>query len=202
MKSIVFDIMKCKVLLIIFTCFCFTSLNAQTKNEKESRVSLSQFPENAQTQLNIIPKKAKRIRYYKESDGEKQSFETKFKYEKYWYSVEFNNSGILEDIEVRIKERQIPDSIKTEIKTYIGNRSDKFDLIKIQEQYIYVDSISETQFLNSILENRATTVSNYEIIVAIKSNKIWELKEMTFDSKGAFLNARNLQQSSYEYIMY
>ena len=175
---------------------------AQTKNEKESRVQLLDFPKASQATLKAISKHVKRIRYYKETDGEKHSFESKFKYKKHWFSVEFDSLGTIEDIEVSVKKRQLGPDPKIAIYDYLKAHSSKYDIIKIQEQYVYKADISEVQFLNYILENRLNLASNYEIIVAIKSDIGWELKEMTFDSKGALLKLRNVQQDSYEYIMY
>ncbi|MDG5490405.1 hypothetical protein [Psychroserpens sp. SPM9] len=187
------------VLCIWISCF---SLEAQTKNEKESRIPLTEFPNESQILLKTIIKKVKRSRFYKETDGSKLSFESKFKYNKYWFSVEFNNLGTLEDIEVLVKEKHLSKPVKTAIRSYLKTNTTKYEIIKIQEQYVYSSDHSEATFLNSILENRTTLSSNYELIVAMKSQKTWELKELTFDEKGDFIKARNLQQDSYEYIMY
>lgn len=202
MKLIVLDMMKFRLVLIICIWFSCFNLEAQTKNEKESRIQLSHFPEQAQSVLNTLTTQAKRIRYYKETDGNKLSFESKFKYKGHWHSVEFSNLGALEDIEVLVKEKQLAKPVKTAIRSYLKTNATKYDIIKIQEQYVYSGNHSGVAFLNSILENRKTLSSNYEIIVAMKSQKSWKLKELTFDEHGAFINARNLQQDSYEYIMY
>ncbi len=175
---------------------------AQTKNEKESRIQLTEFPEKAKATLSKIPEKAKRIRHYRETDGDKLSFESKFKYRGNWFSVEFNNKGSIEDIEILVKEKELSTTIKSHIKSYLDGNSDSYEIIKIQEQYNYSETVLETQFLSSILEQRDELSSNYEVIVALKSAKIWVIKEMTFNSNGKFLNARVLQQDSYEYIMY
>ncbi|WP_298893034.1 hypothetical protein [uncultured Psychroserpens sp.] len=165
-------------------------------------MQLSDLPLRIQFVFESIPDQAKRIRYYRETDGDKLSYESKFKYNKHWFSLELNSSGTIEDIEVVIKKRQLPPNVLNTINSYLSENSDKFELIKIQEQYLFNSEKSKVEFINSILDNRVSINSNYEIIVAIKSERSWELKEMTFDTKGVFLNARNLQQDSYEYIMY
>ncbi|MEY8849961.1 hypothetical protein AB9K26_14165 [Psychroserpens sp. XS_ASV72] len=193
--------MKYKIFGILL--FCLTlNLHSQTKNEKESRIALDAFPEQSQNVITSITKDVRRIRHYKETDGENLSFETKFKYDKHWFSVEFNASGILEDIEVEIKERQIADDIRSKINSYLKTHYSKFDFLKIQEQYPFNDSKSPQQFLKSVLSQRKNTLSNYEIVVALKYDKDWQIKEMTFDENGIFLRERTLQQDSYEYIMY
>ena len=201
MKWIVLDIMRFKFFIVVYIGFTF-SLTAQTKNEKESRVNLVDFPIEAQTLINTVVNDVKRVRHYKETDGDKISYETKFKQKKHWYSVEFDAFGTLEDIEVEIKERQIKDDIRNKINTYLKMESDNYDFLKIQEQYHFDSSKNAQTFLESVLVSRNSTASYYELIVAIKKDKQWYVKEITFDSAGLFLSERPLQQDSYEYIMY
>lgn len=192
---------KFRLILIVSCSFTIFSYG-QSKNERESKISKTEFPIAALQTLSVIPDKAKRIKYYQETDGDKLSFESKFKFQNLWYSVEFNDDGILEDIEVRVRKHQLPKQIKDQIHTYLNNNCDKFDIVKIQEQYVQNGLSPDMSFLKSTISNRKTTDSNYELIVAIKNNKEWTLKEMTFDKQGVFLNSRALQADSYEYIMY
>ncbi|MBR9845095.1 MAG: hypothetical protein GYB35_02810 [Algicola sp.] len=201
MKLIVLDMVKYSYKILLFFLFS-VSLSAQTKNEKESRIQLSEFPENAQILIQPIISDVRRIKHYKEIDGEYVSFESKFKYKKYWYSVEFSRLGILEDIEVEIKERNLESIISKTINLYLKENFIKYDIIKIQEQYVADSSTEDTSFLKSVLENRNVLNSNYELIIAVKSSEDWQLKEMTFGPKGEFLSSRNIQQGSYEYILY
>lgn len=193
--------MKFKIISLLFVFF-FLNVSGQTKNEKESRIPLEQFPEKAQSHIKNILENTKRIRHYEEIDGDFKSYESKFKYKKHWHSVEFDKDGKLEDIEVTVKERHLTKQTLNNITSYLKKRYEKFDFIKIQEQYLFDDSIGHTNFIYYILENRASTNSNYEIIIALKTDRNWSIKEMTFDSEGTFLNERTIQQDSYEYIMY
>ena len=185
-------------LLLLFVL----ELSAQTKNEKESRIQLSEFPAHAQITINSIIKEVKRIRHYKEIDGNLESFESKFKFKNHWYSVEFSKSGDLEDLEITIKERQLDATVKNTIKNYLKHHFLKYDIIKIQEQYTSSHTTEAQVFLKTILENRNSIDSNFEIIIAVKSSEGWELKELTFNTTGEFLKSRDIQQDSYEYIMY
>lgn len=189
--------------ILVFMCFCLTTYSiGQNKNEKESKVSKTDFPLKAQQTLSLIPDNAKRIKYYQETDGSKMSFESKFKLKNLWFSVEFDQEGNLEDIEVKVRKHQLSKTVRDQIHQYLNGHCDKFDIVKIQEQYVQDGLSSDMAFLKSTISNRKTTGSNYELIVAIKNNKKWTLKEMTFDIQGSFLNSRDLQADSYEYIMY
>lgn len=188
------------VLVGILLC-CLSTL-AQTKNEKEFRVSLSEFPEASQHVIRSISEEVKRIRYYKEIDGDHESYESKFKYKRHWFSVEFGKNGIIEDIEVTVREKQIDNAIRAKIKSYLSSQYSKHDFIKLQEQYIPSKNESSEQFLKHVLKSRTATASNYEIVVAVKADKNWIILEMTFDPEGTFIGQRTIKQDSYEYIMY
>lgn len=178
------------------------SLSSQTKNEKESRIQLSEFPQNAQSTMHSIIEDVKRVRHYKEIDNDQVSFESKFKYKRHWYSAEFSRLGILEDVEVTIKKSDLDEDIFKTIIAYLKNTFLKHDIIKIQEQYVIDSSTDAKDFITTVFENRQAINSNYEIVIAVKTENHWELKEMTFGFKGEFLSSRHIQQGSYEYIMY
>ena len=155
-------------LVLVGVLFCCLSVSTQTKNEKEFRISLSEFPEASQNVIGSISEEVKRMRYYKEIDGDRESYESKFKYDKRWFSVEFNKNGIIEDIEVTIREKQIENAVRTEIESYLNSQFSKHDFIKLQEQYIPDQNISSEQFLKQVLTSRESMASNYEIVVAVK----------------------------------
>ncbi|MBO6605623.1 hypothetical protein [Psychroserpens sp.] len=195
--------MKKYKIVVVLLCFFFSINNyCQNKNEKESKISKTDFPSSALQTLSLVPENAKRIKYYQETDGEKLSYECKFKFQNLWHSVEFNEDGKLEDIEVKVRKHQLSQTVRERINNYLSQNSDKFDIVKIQEQYVQDKSSSDLTFFKSTISNREHTASNYELIVAIKHKKDWTLKEMTFDKQGNFTNTRDLQTDSYEYIMY
>ena len=77
-------------------------LAAQNKYERSYRIRKSQFPEKA---LNFISEKleaASQVKFYKETDSAKTSFEAKFKKDRLWYTIEFNKDGVLESIGIII----------------------------------------------------------------------------------------------------
>ena len=87
--------MKLKTFIFLL-CFC-QFVFCQTKNEKEKRIPLAEFPEAAKAVIKNLPDDCKRLKFYKETDGEKQSFEVKFKYKRKRYSLEFSEDGNIED---------------------------------------------------------------------------------------------------------
>lgn len=188
-------------LLILLLCLGQIAMS-QTKNEKEERVSLTDFPEAAQTLIETLPKDCRRLRFYKETDGEKQSFEAKFKYKRRRYSLEFSKNGVIEDLEVQSKIRAIDDPIRDNITNYFDATFTKSKLIKIQKQYIYNAEIEPELFLAQILSGTTSIAPNFEIVAEVKIEKQRELREFTFDSSGVFLNYRTINPTSYEHVLY
>ena len=80
-------------MLIIF--FGVFSALAQEKYEREHRINKKQFPEKALNYIAENLEDAKRIRFYRETDSSKTSYEVKFKKDRLHYSVEFDKDGKL-----------------------------------------------------------------------------------------------------------
>ena len=85
----------------MFLCFQFSY--TQYKNEREFRIRKSQFPSAAISIIEDNVVGIKRLKFYKETDSNKVSFEAKLKMDKLWYSLEFNKEGVSKNIEILIK---------------------------------------------------------------------------------------------------
>lgn len=192
--------MKLKVLIVLL-CF-YQFVFSQTKNEKEERITESEFPEAAIAVIKSLPGDCKRLRFYKETDGKKQSFEVKFKYKRKRYSLEFSNEGTIEDIEVLTKFKLLNESVKVKINNYFKDSFKKHKIIKLQEQYVYRSVLNVTTFTNNILKNTSSEAPNFEIIAEVKSDKERDIREFTFNSLGEFVNFRILNPTSYEHVLY
>jgi hypothetical protein len=195
--------MNLKSLFLVGSTLLFSQLiGSQTKNEKEERVELKTFPEKAIKVLETLPEDCKRLRFYKETDGSKQSFEAKFKYKKQRYSIEFNSSGTIEDIEVGLKPKDIENAVASEIRAYFKTTYKRSKLIKIQKQYVFNPVLNPIDFLRDVLAKRSRMDINYEIIAEVKSDSKRNIREYTFDSSGSFLNYKIIHPGSYEHALY
>ncbi|MEO1030262.1 MAG: hypothetical protein AAFX55_02600 [Bacteroidota bacterium] len=192
--------MRLDVLLILL-CFGQLALS-QTKNEKEERILLSEFPVAAQKVIETLPKHCKRINFYKETDGQKHSFEAKFKYKGKRYSLEFSNKGIIEDLEVLTKFKTLDEGKSAAIKNYFKSSFKKHKLIKVQKQYIFNPQFESSEFVNQILSQKTSIAPKFEIIAEVKVDKQRELREFEFDSEGTFISFRIVNQTSYEHVLY
>lgn len=188
---------KALIVLLLFSVVSF----AQTKKERETRVEKDVLPQAILTFVNQLPENTKRLRFYKEVDGTKESFETKFKYDGNHYSCEFDPNGKLEDIEKLIKEKLIEDIALQDIENHLETNFRKWKFLKIQEQYIPKPDVDSKVFLKTIFEKNSE-ISGYEIIIEVTKNKKRTLKEFQFDAKGKFINMRDIAPASYGHVLY
>ncbi len=175
---------------------------SQTKNEKEERITESEFPSTAIAVVNNLPEDCKRLKFYKETDGEKQSFEVKFKFKRKRYSLEFSNDGIIEDLEILTKLKTINEEKKSKIEDYFTSSFSKYKLIKVQKQFVYHSELDALTFANDILDNTSAEDPNFEIIAEVKTDNKRDIREFTFDDSGEFVNFRILNPTSYEHVLY
>ena len=139
--------------------------------------------------------------FYKELDGEKSSYEVKFKKSKLYYSVEFDGKGQLEDIEFIIKENDIPEETLKSIKDYLSKTHGKFRFKKIQQQYLNQDSDARST-LREAFQNLMTPEINYEIIIATKDRKGFNEYEITFNADGQHLLTRKSVAPKYDHVLF
>lgn len=185
------------VLFILFGC----SLSAQNKYEREYRIKKSQFPENALSYISEKLEDARRIRFYKETDSSKVSFEAKFKKDRLKYSIEFDENGTLEDVEIEIKPVDIPDDVFAKINADLANRFSKYRLRKIQQHYPLENNDVETTLKNAF-QNLMLPSIKYELIVSGKSDRSYEQFEALFDAEGNFEKIRKSLPPNYDHVLY
>jgi hypothetical protein len=190
-----------KFSLICLFFFCTLSFS-QSKNEKEERIDASEFPKIALSYFNEISSKVKYLKYYKETDGNKKSFEAKFKLNKLHFSVEFDTLGKLEDIEIVIKQKHIPKPVFKTIMEYFNTNFDKVRFIKIQKQYVNNSKKNDQYFINYVLDSPIGKNTHFEIIAEVKIKRERFLKEFTFKNTGEFEKSRPVSSSSYEHALY
>jgi hypothetical protein len=184
--------------LIVFNLCLF----AQTKNEQEKRIKFDELPKTTQELVRVLPKKSKQIKFYKETDGAKTSFEIKFKYKQRRYSVEFDVNGIMEDIEETIAFRKLKPPLKSVIQNHFKTEYEGYIIIKTQIQYIYSSKDQPSHFLNIVINQNYKGAVNYELIAEVRSKSNRDIKEFTFGNDGAYVKARVLNPSSYEHVLY
>ena len=174
----------------------------QYKYEREYRIKKSQFPAEAHAFIADQLQNARKIRYYRETDSTKVSYEAKFKLDKLHYSVEFDEQGQLEDIEILIREVDIPNDTFAAITDYLQNNFTKYRIRRIQQQYPVNDSETVEETLRNAFQNLLLPTIRYEIMVAGKKDSGFEDYEILFDYKGEFIKLRKSLPLNHDHILY
>ncbi len=177
------------------------SVFGQTKREREYRIDLEEFPSSSYKILQPYLEDAKRIRFYKEEDGEKQSFEAKFKKGRLKYSVEFDSTGQLEDVEFIIKENDFPSDVLRSVEAYLSNEFKKHRIKKMQQQY-FNDSQGPAKTLRNAFQNLLIPELRYELIVNGRGKGPWRSFELLFDSEGNHISTRTIVTPKYDHVLY
>ncbi|MFD0861022.1 hypothetical protein ACFQ1M_02280 [Sungkyunkwania multivorans] len=194
--------MKYKAKILFLLLFIASLGFAQQKEEREFRIDKEQFPKNALQSLEPQLMDARRVRYYKEIDGDNISYEIKFKKRRAFYSVEFNEQGVLEDIEFVIKKIEIPEASYDRMNAYLKKHFEKFRIKKIQQQYPCADAEDTQSTIYKAFQNLLIEGLNYEIVVSGKKQKEYRYYELLFDAEGNFLLSRELLSTGYEHVLY
>ena len=184
--------------VIFLVSLCLNSiLIAQVKFEKEARIPIHDLPLTIQALLPQITQDAKRIRYYQEFDGEKESYEVKLKKRGTYFSIEFSQDGVLEDVEILISISELP----TPVLETIGKHFHRYKRTRIQKQFRHPKEQDPKQTLQRVF-NGLILPTAYEIVINGKTNSGYKQVEFLIDINGELLKKRNVITKDYEHVVY
>ena len=202
MKLLVSDTMKYKQFLFIAVfSFCIQG-TAQATYEREHRIKKNQFPIEAQDLIANEITKVKRLRFYRETDSAKTSFRAKFKKDRLRYSMGFDSDGILEDVEILIKEIDVPNDTFTAVVSYLNQSYTNYQIRKILQQYPVKETEEIKKTLKEAFQNLLLPSVNYKFIVMRKTEDGNVDFEFLFDSEGNLKNKRALLPPNYDHVLY
>ncbi|MEM9143169.1 MAG: hypothetical protein AAGA86_09285 [Bacteroidota bacterium] len=187
--------------LPLIVCWVFLG-SAQNKYEREHRILKKQFPQKASSFVLDKVKDVKRVRYYKEIDSAKVSYEIKLKKDKLHYSIEFDQNGVLEDIEITIKQVDIPEDSWANITRYLYNTFQKWKVQKIQQQYPVSEDESHETTIQNAFQNLLLPSLNYELVVSTQKEGKHQPYEVLFDAHGNFKKLRKSLPPNYDHVLY
>ncbi len=157
----------------MFTTLSLT-IAGQVKYEREVRVPEKNVPPKAREWLKDAFEDIENAKWYFETTPEMNSYEAKFKWRRYNYSVKFDTLGLIVDIEKKIELSEIPKSTRSAILSYFEDHFHSYKILKIQEQATGDEDDLE-DFIDDNEEEGITL--RYEIEfhgVNAEGNKLWE----------------------------
>ena len=193
--------MKAKITALLITLLC-SSVSGQVKYEREFRIKKSQFPEASLQVAAPYLEGVRKLRFYKEIDSSRQSYEIKFKRDRLHYSIEFSDQDVLEDIEVGIKPVDIPGDSFLLMEQYLQAAFTKYKIRKIQQQYPASAFSSTQETFRVAFQNLILPEIRYELMVHAKAESGYLDYEILFDSGGKFLERRQSLPPNYDHVLY
>ncbi len=158
--------------LLALLLFCWGLAGAQ-KYEVERRVDASEFPASAVEYLQqAFPGKDK-VKYYKETSRQGESYEAKFLWQGHRYSVEFGPEGDLQDVEREMRYRDLPEPVRRQMEIQWATDFRKYRIDRTQEQTV---------------DDRL----RYEIIVRGKGADGVSYFEYLFEDDGTFVERQQI----------
>ncbi len=175
---------------------------AQVKQEREYRIRKNQFPEEAVLAMEPYLESARRLRYYREIDSARSSYEMKFKIRRLHYSVEFTPESRLEDAEVEIRPLDIPDATWESIQSHLQEKFGRYRVRKIQQQYPRGSFADTEATLRAAFQNLLLPEIRYELVVQARTDSGISQYEALYDSEGKLLKLRKALPPNYDHVLY
>ena len=176
---------RCLIILLLIPLGAL----AQTKVEVERRVDATDVPAAAREWVSTTYESPHRLRWFYEESSDGRSYEAKLKHRGQWHSVEFGQDGTLQDIEIIIRGRELPETVRQPIRAYFDSTYTQHRIRKIQRQL--TGSLSALR--QAVQEDRTEPVSErYEIEFYGKNDQEDALWEGLFDHQGQLLKRREI----------
>lgn len=190
-----------RIIVLLFLMFGILA-SGQKKYEREYRIKKSQFPESALAYIEInLLKDVRRLRFYKETDGDRTSYAAKFKKDCLKYGTVFDEEGLLKDIEIVIKPIDIPDDVYDKITFYLDSNFSKHRVLKIHQQYPVGEENTE-KTIKIAFQNLMMPYIKYEFVVKGKKENGFEQYELLFNPEGQFEMMRKALPANYDHVLY
>ncbi len=160
------------------------SVYAQFKQEREFRIRAESAPVAAQDFVAACQFESK-VKWYWEEDVSSLSIEAKVRHQGRRYSIEFDTSGRLQDVEVRWHMDDLPSRTRTGILNHLETAFARFRIGKVQEQWIGPEPLLRD--LIKAGEGATSAQTNYELIVRGRQGSRINRYEYLFDAEGSYI---------------
>lgn len=187
-----------KITLIVFCLALSASAFAQQKFEKEYRLKTAQVPVLARQFVDSLDFD-RRVKWYMEISQNGTSVEAKGRREGKRYSVEFDTTGKIQDVEIEVPYGAIPDEVQSTIAQQLQGEFEKYRILKIQQQF----TGTRSELLTYLTKPKGTSVPTTRYEAMVKGSKNDEMIEFeyTFSALGeiekkatvVFRNTDNLE---------
>jgi hypothetical protein len=185
--------------LFVILFFCVQGLYAQDKVEREYKIKPSAVPAKA---LDFIKESFRdlKVNWYMEQSASRKSIEAKIRKDDRLYSAEFDTLGNIQDVEVLVNIKDIPEAQRHIIDRTLGEQFSRFKVQKAQKQWI-----GEAADLQSLIKGdkpKAKHKTNYEIVITGRKDKHSDEYELLFSEDGVLIRQQKIIESNQQHLIF
>jgi len=186
-------------ILFIIVFFSVPAVYAQDKVEREYKIKPSKVPMKA---LDFIKQSfsEETVRWYMEQSVSGKSIEAKIRKDDRLYSAEFDTLGNIQDIEVLVNFKDIPEALRNIIERSLSEQFSRFKVQKSQKQWI--GKAADLQSLIKGDKPGARHETNYEIVITGRKDKHSDEYELLFNEDGVLLRQQKILESNQQHLTF
>jgi hypothetical protein len=173
--------------------------SAQHKIEREYAIKSTQVPERALQFLKQIFDDQK-IRWYVEESQTGRSIEAKIKRDGTIYSIEFDQSGNLQDIEKIIKFSSLPQKLRQAIEKTLETDFSRIKISKVQRQW--TGPATTLRLLLAKKEPLEKYTTRYELVIRGTKDRSTSDYEVLVDDQGRLILTSKIIQKDNPHLIF
>lgn len=184
------------IVLVSVIFFPFLLLAQQNiKYEREKKISADEFPDAAMQVILPLLENAKAVKFYQETNQDGINYEVKLKFDKAYYSIEFDSLQQLKDVEELLNWKKATDIPRASMQHNMDESFRKLKVTRIQKQYNFKSSVEQLKSLPP-KEDIISSI-NYELEVEGEMHRknVLQFYELLFDEQGKLLQQRVIQKN-------
>lgn len=171
----------------------------QKKYEREYSIRSNTVPEKALRFVSSAFKNTK-IHWYAEESLTEKTIEAKFRNSGKRYSIEFDKSGEIQDIETLITVNQIDTKIQATLRDNLSKKFSKYKIIKTQLHW----KGKENELKEALLADQLPrgVVTKYELIIRATKDKKENYFEVQSEKNGTIESIKEIVQRNADNLIY
>ena len=182
------------LLLILFAARIPLMAQSDEKREYEQSVDIEMVPGPILEYLSPFIDKARKVKFFRESDGENRTWEIKMKYQGRQFSIEFFDDNRLKDIEELVRWKRLNEEMRRPLNEYFDSNYKRFRIKRLQKQYHPANPSAPEEFLVKVLSSAQVPPDGYEIEAEVSGRETddFGLFEYRFDQNFQMLSKRKI----------
>ena len=193
--------MRYRILLLLFTLGGFHSYS-QVNYEREFRIRKGQFPETCYKTVEPYLNEVKKLRFYQEVDSSMVRYRIKFKKDRLYYQVAFDEKEQLENIEVLITSVDIPEPSWLEMNKHLEKTFIKYKVRKIQQRYARKSFATTDENFRNAYQNLIIPEVRYALFIRANEEEGKGDYQSLYNHLGEFLDLKKSLPPNYDHVLY